>query len=344
MTAGYVTLKEGRFPLRPEAPVTHSKIPRDALQVRDNVNAMTMHEEWLSTSAGHPGRPGDAASTPHAEGYKVGLEATDASLSHRFEDDRRKIAASFQLSRLHGVKQALALSSGPVRSRGDHSEAVSSIAGNLAGFLGLNVELAMAAGLGHDCGHAPGAHAGEEALDEIVPGGWSHASYGAVALAPLRLHALVKEGITQHSWCLPSPTTPESQVVALADRIEYATADLWDAEKVGINWHLSDSALELLGEDHSEWRPALIADAIETSQRVGYVALSERAMSALCEMRGTCSNSVYRNPDVLADSRRMKGAVISLMSTAMARGTMRALTYVCSLTDSEAQTAALELA
>ena len=69
--------------------------------------------------------------------------------------------------------------------------------------------------LGHDCGHGPGGHASEDALSPYVPGGYDHAVWGAdVTLAPLNLCAETLDGVRNHSWSRPAPSTPEGEVVS----------------------------------------------------------------------------------------------------------------------------------
>ena len=95
--------------------------------------------------------------------------------------------------------------------------------------------LAEAIALGHDCGHGPGGHASEDALSPYLDGGFDHAPWGAdVSLAPLNLCAETLDGIRNHSWSRPAPSTPEGEVVSWADRIAYVCHDFEDAVKSGI--------------------------------------------------------------------------------------------------------------
>ena len=95
--------------------------------------------------------------------------------------------------------------------------------------------LTEAIALAHDCGHGPAGHASEEAFSPYVPGGYDHAVYGAdVTLAPLNLCAETLDGVRNHSWRRPAPSTPEGEVVAWADRIAYVCHDFEDAVRAGI--------------------------------------------------------------------------------------------------------------
>jgi dGTPase len=121
------------------------------------------------------------------------------------------------------------------RTRLTHALEVAQVAVALARTLRLNVALAEAIALGHDCGHGPGGHASEDALSPYVAGGYDHAVWGAdVVLAPLNLCAETLDGIRNHSWSRPAPATPEGEVVSWADRIAYVCHDFEDAVAAGI--------------------------------------------------------------------------------------------------------------
>ena len=116
-----------------------------------------------------------------------------------------------------------------------HALEVTQVARSVAEALRLNVPLAEAIAIGHDCGHGPGGHASEDALSPYLDGGFDHAPWGAdVTLQPLNLCAETLDGIRHHSWSLPAPQTPEGEVVSWADRIAYVCHDFEDAVAAGI--------------------------------------------------------------------------------------------------------------
>ena len=83
--------------------------------------------------------------------------------------------------------------------------------------LRLNVTLAEAIALGHDCGHGPAGHASEDALACFLPEGFDHAVWGAdVSLAGLNLCDETLDGIRNHSWSRPAPATAEGEGVSTA--------------------------------------------------------------------------------------------------------------------------------
>jgi hypothetical protein len=130
----------------------------------------------------------------------------------------------------NGLEVRIALNKGAT-----HALEVAQVAGGIARATGLNVALAEAIAIGHDCGHGPGGHASEDAFDVFVPGGFDHAPWGAnVSLTSLNLCIETLDGIRNHSWSRPAPTTPEGEVVSWADRIAYVCHDFEDAVSAGI--------------------------------------------------------------------------------------------------------------
>src|SRR5271155_1715053 len=132
-----------------------------------------------------------------------------------FERDRDRIlheATAFR--RLAGKTQVFIFPDDHQRTRLTHALEVAQVATGVARAVGLNVALTEAIALGHDCGHGPGGHASEEALDPYVDGGFDHATWGAdVSLLPLNLCAETLDGVRNHSWARPAPATPEGEVV-----------------------------------------------------------------------------------------------------------------------------------
>src|ERR1700692_1416953 len=122
-----------------------------------------------------------------------------------------------------------------MRTRLTHALEVAQVATGVARAVGLNVALTEAIALGHDCGHGPGGHASEEALDPFVVGGFDHATWGAdVYRGSLTLVLKTLDGVRNHSWSRPAPMTPEGEVVSWADRVAYSCHDFEDAVSAGI--------------------------------------------------------------------------------------------------------------
>ena len=152
-----------------------------------------------------------------------------------FERDRDRIVHSTAFRRLAGKTQVVVHPTDHQRTRLTHALEVAQVATSIARGIGVNVALADAIALGHDCGHGPGGHASEDAFDAYVPGGFDHGPWGAdVSLTDLNLCAQTLDGIRNHSWSRPAPATVEGEIVSWADRIAYCAHDLEDAVHAGI--------------------------------------------------------------------------------------------------------------
>src|SRR3954452_18301849 len=151
---------------------------------------------------------GDRASEESPDPYRTCFERARDRILH---------AASFR--RLSGKTQVFVFPDDHQRTRLTHALEVAQVATGIARAARLNVSLTEAIALGHDCGHGPGGHASEDALTPFVDGGYDHAVWGAdVALADLNLCTETLDGIRNHSWSRPAPSTAEGEVVSWADR------------------------------------------------------------------------------------------------------------------------------
>lgn len=224
-----------------------------------------------------------------------------------FERDRDRIlheATAFR--RLAGKTQVFIFPDDHQRTRLTHALEVAQVARAIATALRLNVALAEAIALGHDCGHGPFGHASEDAFDPLVPGGFDHAPWGAdITLAPLNLTVEVSDGIRNHSWTRPAPSTPEGEVCALADRIAYTTHDAEDAARAGIV-DLADLpavVLERAGATRSCQLNAFITDVVTTSHRHRAVAMGSELADALAALRRWNYERIYLRSESVTQSR-----------------------------------------
>ncbi|HLI54213.1 MAG TPA: HD domain-containing protein [Acidimicrobiales bacterium] len=228
-----------------------------------------------------------------------------------FERDRDRILHSTAFRRLAGKTQVFIFPADHQRTRLTHAIEVAQVATAIAAACRLNVPLAEAIALGHDCGHGPGGHASEDAFSAFVPG-FDHAVWGAdVTAAPLNLCAETLDGIRNHSWSRPAPSTPEGQVVGLADRIAYCAHDLEDAARAGLVEPrlLPDAVRDRCGTTRSSQLRAFIADAVATIGSTGLVGLSEDMGEALALLRAFNHERVYLRPESVEQSR----AVIEML-------------------------------
>jgi dGTPase len=219
-----------------------------------------------------------------------------------FERDRDRILHSSSFRRLAGKTQVFVFPDDHQRTRLTHALEVAQVAVSVARACRLNVALTEAIALGHDCGHGPGGHASEDALDPYV-NGFDHAVWGAdVVLAPLNLCSETLDGIRNHSWSRPAPSTPEGEVVSWADRIAYVCHDFEDAVSAGI---VTADMLPRLVRDRcgirrSQQLHRFIGGLIDTVRTMGTVGLHEEMAEALAQFRACNYDRIYLRPASVA--------------------------------------------
>lgn len=213
-----------------------------------------------------------------------------------FERDRDRILHSAAFRRLAGKTQVFIFPDDHQRTRLTHALEVAQVATAIARPLGLNVTLTDAIALGHDCGHGPGGHASEDALSPFVEGGFDHAAWGAdVTLAPLNLCQETLDGIRNHSWSRPAPSTPEGEVVSWADRIAYVCHDFEDAVSAGIVTpdDLPAIVTRLCGGERTSQLQAFITSMIHAARESGRIGMQSDHADALAAFRQFNYEQVY---------------------------------------------------
>ena len=207
------------------------------------------------------------------------------------------------------------------RTRLTHTLEVSQIARTISKALRLNEDLTEAIALGHDLGHTPFGHAGEDTLNEIVPGGFNHAdqSLRVVDLLEkdgrgLNLTFEVRDGILKHTkgkgeiLCEDAEAmafTLEGQVVRIADIIAYINHDIDDAirgEVISSN-DIPDHCLKRLGHTHSKRIDKMVNDIIQETLASGdgRLSISKEVLSAVVDLRAFLWDRVYESKAVHAD-------------------------------------------
>src|SRR5436190_8299871 len=195
-----------------------------------------------------------------------------------FQRDRDRIVHSKAFRRLKGKTQVFIDPAGDhYRTRMTHTLETAAIARVVARGLRLNEDLVEAIGLGHDMGHTPFGHAGEEVLDEQLRthfggDGFRHNEQSLRIAEQLNLNHEVRDGILTHTG-LREPETHEGKIVRIVDRVAYINHDIDDALRHGTlaQGDLPRDELEILGPSGSARIDALVHDLIETSARTGVV-------------------------------------------------------------------------
>ena len=233
-----------------------------------------------------------------------------------FERDRDRILHSTAFRRLAGKTQVFVFPEDHQRTRLTHALEVAQVATGVARALRLNVALTEAIALGHDCGHGPGGHASEEALDPFIPGGFDHAPWGAdVSLRSLNLCEETADGIRNHSWGRPAPATAEGEVVSWADRIAYVCHDWEDAVLAGIVSPvlLPHEVRERCGERRSSQLDAFIRALVDTTLQTGHVAMQAAAADALAAFRSCNYEHIYLRDASVAQARSVVAVLRALV-------------------------------
>jgi dGTPase len=213
-----------------------------------------------------------------------------------FERDRDRILHSTAFRRLAGKTQVFIFPEDHSRTRLTHALEVAQVATSVARACGLNVALAEAIALGHDCGHGPGGHASEDALSPFLDGGFDHASWGAaVSLASLNLCAPTLDGIANHSWSRPAPSSCEGEVVSWADRIAYVCHDWEDAVMTGIvsSELLDPFVADRCGTRRSDQLGTFVRALVTTTLSSGRVGMDDETAEALARFRALNYERIY---------------------------------------------------
>jgi dGTPase len=211
-----------------------------------------------------------------------------------YQRDRDRIIHCKAFRRLkHKTQVFIAPAGDHYVTRLTHTLEVAQIARTIARGLDLNEDLTEAISLGHDMGHTPFGHAGEQALGDLLPEGFRHNEQSVRIVdvleqggAGLNLTWEVREGILKHSkpregifhelgerywspaeWGDPLAGTLEGQIVRLSDSVAYLNHDIADAVRAGVlrQDDLPVAARRVLGETHSQRIDTLVSDIVDAS-------------------------------------------------------------------------------
>lgn len=262
------------------------------MNIRENMEQREL--ELLSPYAAH---------SLHSRGRERDEEECDVRTV--YQRDRDRILHSKAFRRLKDKTQVFLSPQGDhYRNRLTHTLEVSQIARTIAKALRLNEDLVEAIALGHDLGHTPFGHAGEYALDQVNPDGFSHYKQSVRVVQVLEkggeglnLTWEVRDGILNHRIS-GNPSTLEGQVVRLSDKIAYIHHDMDDAQRAGI---LTEDDIPitlrmLLGYTTRERLNTFVHDIIENSLEKDTIQMSSEIMEAMMDLRTIMFRNVYDNP------------------------------------------------
>jgi dGTPase len=250
-------------------------------------------------------------------------EERDCSLRTPFQRDRDRIVHCKAFRRLKHKTQVFVAPMGDhYRTRLTHTLEVTAISRTVARALRLNEDLVEAIGMGHDLGHPPFGHIGEEILDECLrerfDGGFRHYEHSLRVVehlerdgVGLNLTEQVRDGIARHSSRAEEPQTQEGRIVRVMDRVAYINHDIDDAVRAGLldERDLPVEPIAVLGRSGSQRIDALVHDMVEHSARAGEITQGERAARAMAALREFMFERVYLGPAVRAEHERIASVV-----------------------------------
>jgi len=252
------------------------------------------------------------------------LDEPQDDLRTCFQRDRDRIVHSKAFRRLkHKTQVFLAPEGDHYRVRLTHTLEVSQIARTAARALRVNEDLTEAIALGHDLGHTPFGHLGEQALTPFLGRPFRHNEQSLRIVdhlendgEGLNLCWEVRDGIVNHTWSMPQPSTPEAQLVRFADRIAYVNHDVDDAVRAGVieQEELPIWPLEILGATHSARINTLVNDLVGRSADGPEIGLSDDVFQALDALREFLFDHVYLRDEARSEQDKAISMVRSLFA------------------------------
>jgi dGTPase len=227
----------------------------------------------------------------------------DCSLRTPFQRDRDRIVHSKTFRRLKHKTQVFVAPEGDhYRTRLTHTLEVTQVSRTVARALRLNEDLVEAIGVGHDLGHPPFGHIGEDVLDrcgrERFGRGFRHNEHSVRVvdvLEHLNVTDPVRDGILRHSSGAGEPATLEGKIVRLVDRIAYINHDIDDALRAGVLVpdDLPAREIAILGDTGSDRIDRLVHDLVEHSEVAGDIVQGDEVGGAMLRLRSFMFQRVY---------------------------------------------------
>jgi dGTPase len=254
----------------------------------------------------------------------------DAPLRTPFQRDRDRIVHAKAFRRLmHKTQVFIAPEGDHYRTRLTHTLETCGIARTVARALGLNEDLTEAIGYGHDLGHPPFGHIGEEVLDELLrehsDRSFKHNRHSLRTVdvlerdgRGLNLTEQVRDGILRHTGS-EKPGTLEGRVVRLVDRVAYINHDIDDALRAGILAQEDlPEEIALLGPTGARRIDTLVGDIVANSRRERDISQSEEIGGAMLRLRKFMFERVYLSAEARSEHERVRRTLQGLFEHSLA--------------------------
>ena len=246
---------------------------------------------------------------------------TPSEMRTEFQRDRDRIIHSQSFRRLMNKTQVFLAPTGDhYRTRLTHTLEVTQIARIIARALRLNEDLTEAAAMGHDLGHTPFGHSGEDAMKELFSKDFTHYKQSLRVVDKLENNGKglnltweVRDGIVNHTGkCMAS--TLEGVIVKFADRIAYINHDIDDACRAGIlsKEEIPRDLRMILGETHSERINTMVSSVIRSSTDQPSISMEPEIQDATNRLREFMFDAVYTNSVAKAQDGRAKELLAQL--------------------------------
>lgn len=253
---------------------------------------------------------------------------------NEFQRDRDRIIHAKSFRRLmHKTQVFISPDGDHFRTRLTHTLEMMQISRTIARSLGLNEDLTEAIAFGHDLGHTPFGHTGEEAFNRVLAPhnrSFRHNEHSLRVVdvlekdgKGLNLTYEVRDGVLNHTG-RGYPSTREGEIVRVADRIAYVNHDIDDALRAGVISFsdLPKGPIAVLGDRMSVRIDTLVRDMILTSRDRGEISLSQKVYEALMELRAWLFKNVYYGVPS-RESRKAADVVIALFNHYLEKGDER---------------------
>lgn len=246
--------------------------------------------------------------------------ASDCDLRTPYQRDRDKVIHCKAFRRLkHKTQVFLSPEGDHYRTRLTHTLEVSQIARTIARALRLNEDLTEAVALGHDLGHTPFGHAGERALNEIVPGGFRHYEQSVRVVERLEndgrglnLTFEVRDGILCHTIGKEAATM-EGRIIRWADKIAYMNHDIDDAIRAGVirESNIPREITDALGDTKNKRITAMVMSIVRNST-AGVVCMDAEVQAAYDALHDFMYKAVYLNDEAKREEKKVPHLIESL--------------------------------